>query len=259
MNPLDRIQSYFDDFTTTDKELAIYFINNPHEIVTKTTEHISKEAKTSKAAISRFCKKIGYSGFSEFRYDLSRFLVGHNSELSNEETYKNSIEAITSLYSSYIDQINQNLDNEILTSLANAFHNAKRVKIIGINRSFNSANQLKLRLSRMGYDSEAIQDGEVITDSLNIINEDCMFIIFTTTDNTHFYSSCLNNVEKNNGKIVCITMNKNLSFQKKCDFFITLPRISKDSSLSFLDDQPIFMIFIEILLNYIARTEKQLD
>ena len=254
MNPLDRIQSYYEDFTSTDRELAIYFINNPHTLVTKTTDFISKETKTSKAAISRFCKKIGYSGYSEFRYDLSRFLVGHNSELDIETTYNDSIEAITHIYSSYIEQINQFIDNETMTKLAKDFLNAKHVKIIGINRSFNSANQLKLRLLRMGYDSDAICDDQTISDTLNIMNKDYFVLVFTTTDNTRFYSQNLKELEKNGGKLAVVTMNRNLPIQKKCDYYITLPRISKDSSMSFLDDQPIFMIFIEILLNYIART-----
>lgn len=254
MNPLDRIQSYYEEFTATDRELAIYFINNPHTLVTKTADFISKETKTSKAAISRFCKKIGYSGYSEFRYDLSRFLVGHNSELDLETTYSNSIEAITSIYSSYVAQINQYIDDSTMTKLAKDFLNAKYVKVVGINRSYNSANQLKLRLLRMGYDSEAISDEQTIGDTLNIMNKDYFILVFTTTDNTRLYSQLLKGLEKNGGKLVVVTMNRNLPIQKECDYYITLPRISKDSSMSFLDDQPIFMIFIEILLNYIART-----
>ena len=253
MNPLDRIQSYYDEFTSTDKELAIYFINNPHEIVTKTTDYISKEAKTSEAAISRFCQKIGYSGFSELRYDLSRFLVSRNAEISREVEHKNTIESISDLYINYINQLNNYLNEDILQNLSKDFLKAKKVKIIGLNRSFNSANQFKQRLNRLGYDCEAINDSQGVNDVFNIMNEEYLFLIFTTTDNMHFYAPLINSLDKNGGKLACITMNQNLTFKKKCDYFITLPRISKDSSMSFLDDQPLFMIFIEILLNYIVK------
>jgi len=253
MNPLDRIQSYYDDFTSTDKELAIYFINNPHEVVTKNTDYISKETKTSKAAISRFCQKIGYSGFSEFRYDLSRFLVSRNDETSIEIEHKNAIESISDLYVNYINQLNNYLNDEVLQNLSKDFLEAKKIKIIGLNRSFNSANQFKQRLNRLGYDCEAINDIQGINDVMNLINKEYFIIMFTTTDNMHFYSPLINSLDKNGGKLVCITMNQNLTFKKKCDYFITLPRISKDSSMSFLDDQPLFMVFIEILLNYIVK------
>ena len=257
MNPLDKITAYYSELTATDKELAFYFTLNPHDVVTKNTEIIAREAKTSKAAISRFCKKIGFSGYSEFRYELSRFLVSRNDQVENEEE-KDPITAITDLYSEYILDIRNYVTAEQFNALAKDFLCHQKVKLIGLNRSFNSACQLRQRLLRMGYDnSEAIDDHESMNDIFNLMDKDYLLVIFTTTDNTRTFSSVLSGLEKSGGKLAVITMNRNLPFRKNCDHFIVLPRISKDSNMSFLDDQALFLVFIEILLNFIAKNHNK--
>ncbi len=257
MNPLDKINAYYPELTATDRELALYFTANPHDVVTKNTEIIAREAKTSKAAISRFCKKIGFSGYSEFRYELSRFLVSRNDQVENEEE-KDPITSITDLYSDYIKDIRNYVTADQFNALAVDFLKTPKIKILGMNRSFNSAAQLRQRLLRMGYDnSEAVGDRDSMNDIFNLMDKDYLLVIFTTTDNTRTYTPVLSGLEKNGGKLAVITMNRNLPFRKNCDHFIVLPRISKDSNMSFLDDQALFMVFIEILLNFIAKTHKQ--
>ncbi|MBQ1878342.1 MAG: MurR/RpiR family transcriptional regulator [Erysipelotrichaceae bacterium] len=253
MNPLYKITAYYSELTATDKELALYFAANPHDVVTKNTEIIAREAKTSKAAISRFCKKIGFSGYSEFRYELSRFLVSRNDQVENEEE-KDPITAITDLYSDYIRDIKNYVTSDQFNALASDFLACPKVKIMGMNRSFNSACQLRQRLLRMGYDnSEAVGDRDSMNDIFNLMDNDYLLIIFTTTDNMRVYSPVLSGLDKNGGKLAVITINRNLPFRKNCDHFIVLPRISKDSNMSFLDDQALFLVFIEILLNFIAK------
>ena len=66
MNPLDRIQSNFENFTKTEQEIAIYIINHPLETARKNINTIAKSAHSSKSALIRFSQKIGYSAFAEF-------------------------------------------------------------------------------------------------------------------------------------------------------------------------------------------------
>ncbi|GKS55157.1 hypothetical protein EMLAB_17720 [Enterococcus mundtii] len=55
-------------FTTNEKRIADYLRMNLEAAVYMTIEELAKETYTSHSAIIRFCKKIGYSGFKEFRF-----------------------------------------------------------------------------------------------------------------------------------------------------------------------------------------------
>ena len=250
-NPLDRIQSYFPDFTKTDKELAVYFINNPRNAITTPISDIVKETKTSKAALSRFAQKLGYSGFSEFRYDVSRSLIGGDEDIVEEK--KITAGSIIDKYIEYIGQLKEVSSQPQLEHIAEMFLSSNRIKIFGMNRSFNSALQFKQRLARMGFDSEASSDTVVMTDCAGILNASDLVFIYTTTDNTKTFANITKELKTHGCKIVCITANQNLSFKKLCDEFVVVPRISRDSYFSFLDDQPLFMIYSELMLEAIAR------
>ena len=66
------------------------------------------------------------------------------------------------------------------------------------------------------------------------------------------YNPIVTNLAENQCSVFCFTMSQALPFKKKCEKYIVLPRISRDSNISFLDDQAVFMVFIEILMNRIA-------
>ena len=66
-NPLDRIQSYYDELTNKDKEIAFYIINNPRDAARSSIDATAKMAGTSKSALVRFANRIGYSGYAELK------------------------------------------------------------------------------------------------------------------------------------------------------------------------------------------------
>lgn len=248
-NPIDKIQSYYDDLTKTDKDIAVYIINNPRDVVTQSLDYLSKKTGASKSAMSRFAQRIGYNGFTEFKYDLARFMVSSSS--GDEDEPHDPIEVITRTYSDYILRLSDTIDRRQIERIADLLADAYTIKILGINRSGNAANQLKQRLTRIGFSNISSEcDTAVIGDLLNSSKKEDVLVVFSTTDNTRFYS---NNFKDVKAKIVFITANPNLPVRKKCDEYVTIPRISRDSYASFLDDQAIFLVLIEILIEAMVR------
>ena len=197
-NPLDRIQSYYDELTNKDKDIAIYIINNPKDACRTSIDAVAKMAGTSKSALVRFTNRIGYSGFAELKYDLSRFLVSSNSGPEDEDT--DPIRTICETYASYISRI---------------------------NRTFNSALQMRQRLGKIGIDAEAVSDSTQIRDFIDICGpEDCV-VIFTIADNSGIYKPIVTLFAENKCPVICFTMSQALPFKKKCDKYIVLPRISR--------------------------------
>jgi DNA-binding MurR/RpiR family transcriptional regulator len=249
-NPLDRIQSYYDELTNKDKDIAVYIINNPKDACRSSIDGVAKRAGTSKSALVRFANRIGYSGFAELKYDLSRFLVSANS--GTDEENKDPVRSICDTYASYISRMAEAIDPADLDAIAAVLIKARRIKIFGFNRTFNSAMQMRQRLAKIGIDAEAVADTTLMTDYEDICTPDDCVIVFTISDNGGFYKPIVTAIADNRCPVFCFTMSQALPFKKKCEKYIVLPRISRDSSISFLDDQAVFMVFIEILMNNIA-------
>jgi Transcriptional regulators len=79
-----------------------------------------------------------------------------------------------------------------------------------------------------------------------------LVILFTIHDSVR-YDKYVKQCKERGCTVVCVTMTQDLTYRKLCDTYVVLPRISRDSKVSFLDDQPLFMIYIEILLAEIAK------
>lgn len=251
-NPLDQMQSYYDDFTKTDKDIAVYILNHSQTAATISTDDLAKTIHVSKSALSRFAKRIGYSGFIEFRYTLSRFIVSENAVGGTADENGDALHTIIGSYQNYLTQMEEHCDARMIQKIAKAVVRADNIKIVGLNRTFNSALQMKQRLGRMGFDSEAINDLITLADATAIVGKKDLVILFTIHDSGH-YDRYVKQCEEKGCHVICITMMQDLPYKKLCDTYVVLPRISRDSKLSFLDDQPLFMIYIEVLLAEIAK------
>lgn len=62
------IESYYDNFTIVEKTIADFFISNKEE-ADFSSKAISARLYISEASLSRFAKKLGYSGYREFIYN----------------------------------------------------------------------------------------------------------------------------------------------------------------------------------------------
>lgn len=256
MNALDRIQKNYESFTKTEQEIAIYILNHPLEIARKPIIDVAESSHTSKTALIRFTQKIGYSGFSEFRFDLSRSLIRSTEQ---EENIKSDsiINAIGDAYISCIQQLKTSILQEDLDIIAKKMISARRIKILGYDRTFIPAMQLRRRLAKIGYDAEAIDDIALMKDMPEILNQDDLIILFTIQDTAKTYHTIIQEAHVSSVPTICFTMAKTLSFKKFCETYIVLPHITNTTEYSFLDNQAIFLIVIEMLLETLAHASQK--
>lgn len=252
MGPIERLELNKNNLTKSEIEIMEYIKKNPMDIVQFSIIQIAEKANTSKSAVIRLCQKIGYDGFSEFKFDMSRYLVSNNQNNIKDKN-ETSINAITSNYIEYISKINTSITLEEVHALAEKINSSNRVKILGINRTGLSANQLRMRLSKIGIDAESITDSVLMRDAITLLKKGDLCIIFSITGNTSPYIECAKSLSDTGCTLVLITMNPKSIISKECDSIIRLPLISKQSGSKFLDDQVIFFVFIEIILAELAN------
>lgn len=65
-----RIKGVYDSLKTAEKNIADYVLQYPEETIHSTMEELAEKSNSSYATIFRFCKKIGFSGYKEFKDSL---------------------------------------------------------------------------------------------------------------------------------------------------------------------------------------------
>ena len=249
MNPLEKLDFYKNLYTKKDYNIYEYIKKHPNSITRFNVEMLAKEIPASKAAIIRFSKKIGYNGFSEFKFEMTRYIVSGGRE--NENETMDTIQSITSLYAGFIRQINETISLDDVSFIAKKIANARYVKIFGQNRSYTAAMQFRHRLAKIGYDAEAIRGLILFDQVIDYLEKDDLIIFFTTQARTKFYKNHVKKARKAGITIIIISCAQTILLNE-ASYSIVLPSISDASESSFLDNQALFFVFIEILLAEIA-------
>lgn len=80
----DIIRKHYSKLGDLDKEIIYYILNNKREVSNMSIVDLAKEVHASKSTVLRLTKKIGFSGYSEFRYYLKQINDTNNNELKNK-------------------------------------------------------------------------------------------------------------------------------------------------------------------------------
>lgn len=245
MNPLASMQTSMKEFTKKEKLIADYILQDPQRTIQLSAEELATLASSSKSAYIRMCQKMGFEGYRDFRFSMSRYLVS----TSSKENEENPMQEILSTYSEYILNIAQTIQKKDVHDLAQRMMKAKRIKIFGNNRTGLSAKQLRMRLTKIGIDAEAVTDSVIMRDLVEVLDEDDLCIIFSIKAMPSFY----NFLSDMRCQSILLTMTPKSPLHKEVDKVLTFPYISRSTAESFLDDQAIFFVFIEVLLNELSR------
>ena len=253
MNPLERLEKEFPNLTRSEQAITEYILKNPMTVIRYSLTQIAREARTSNTAVIRLCQKLGYQGFSEFKFSLSRAALSDTkkNDSPEEDEGKDSMSAIVSQYVTYLNQMAAETDMDIVRQIASLMCRTPRLAVMGYNRTGFSASQLSYRLSRMGMANYLVTDQVVMQDYMEIFGPGDVCIIFSISLKT--YKETVQRLKKNGATVVLFTMNGTTPLKKNCDYFVCLPQISYNRRMGFLDDQTLFFVFIEVLLSETAR------
>lgn len=212
---------------------------------------MSKEIKVTKTTILRFCQKMGYSGYIEFKYDCVKYVNSLNNAENIVDRKSNKIINIGKIYTDTINLMHYTLNDEIMKKLVTLIKGARRVRCIGEINSAVTCLQLKYALAMYGIDAEVLSSPAEVKAVDLVANEEDFILMISVTGKSDTVKEALALQENNRCKIALVTMNAQSHLETEVDAFILLPSVATLKNKSLLDSVPIFSIFVEILLHYI--------
>ena len=251
MNPIELLEQKYPQLTRSEQMIADFIVQNPLVVIRYSLTDVAKKAKTSNTAIIRLCQKLGYHGFSEFKFSMSRTALSSSGAEDPESAPSDT--PMASIVSQYVQRLNQmaaQTDRQEVARVASLICQARHLVIMGFNRTGFSASQLSYRLSKLGVANHLLTDRVLMQDYMEIVDSRDVCVIFSIS--TDRYKEIVQRLKKNGATLVLITMNAASPLKKFADHFLCLPQISYTTKMGFLDDQALFFVFIEVLLNEVA-------
>ncbi len=248
MNILEKINNNISNFTVGERLVADYVTKYPVDVIRYSAEALAERCNTSRSNVVRLCKKLGYNGFSEFKYEMNRYMnTPHASAKTPASADSENLHSVYKKYLNCFGQLETLYNSTQLKEIAETILNAKRIIILGHYHSFFSAQQLAFRLNRCRIDAHALNDLNSMEALGEILTREDAVIIFSISGGK-VYHDIVTSCHKSGAKIILITMTENPPIAKYTDVKIVLPCITRLYSESILDDAPTFYFFIELLI-----------
>lgn len=256
MNVLEKMQLASTSFTKTDLQIYDYIVGHPSETVHLNIQEIADEVKVSKSAMLRFTQKIGYSGFSEFKYEFSRYVHSGNSH-PYDITYQSKYEEIVNIYEKTIAFLMNTVEEKQIKAFITSMLHANRIKIFGINSTGLSVKQMRNRFHKIAFDAEAVTDPVLIPEIALQGKPGDLHIFFSTTGNTAVMQEAIKNAVSKQIETALITMNDKSKMLEYAEHTFILPNTKMIMADYYLDLQALNYIFIEIIISYLGEQLEQ--
>lgn len=200
MRYISIIQSFYPSLSKGEKKIADYVIAEKDQIIYQTLQEISKCIGVGEATIVRFCHKIGFEGFHDFKLSVAK-------EIPNSTTEEgvHYVDYITMNLQNAITSTKQILNKEKIEAAADLILSAKRVFFYGVGTSSNAALDMQSRLLRYGKTSTVVSDAHFQAMTSSVLGEEDLVIAFSLSGYTQDIVESLSIAKENGVKIITIT------------------------------------------------------
>lgn len=161
-NALLHIRGTYPALRPSEKRVAQVILSDPREAVHYSITQLAEKAEVSDATVVKFCKRLGYKGYQEFKIMLAQDVAVKPQLIHGEVEPGNDVqtikEKIFQANISALQETAQVLETEALERAVQALANAGEIHFYGVGASGIVALDAEQKFSRIGLRTSAFLD-----------------------------------------------------------------------------------------------------
>ena len=249
MDVLQEMQKRQDELTDSERKVYDIVFQDPTEICSSTTMQIAARHHISQSSISRFCQKLGYGSFSEFRMALYLSTQIDVSPMAEEESGKD----LAYWMSQMVLDVRDALPETVLKPLVKRLMTSAHIYLSGSAYSSIPAQLLALQMTLSSLPASFVPHGSE-TAALHGITSRDTYILFSAGNPTHAdLLDAANEVSpQKRPYIILVTLTPRHPLRKKADQVICLPSWATLHYPMAVDITFTTNVFCNLLLHYLS-------
>lgn len=165
-DPLIRIRADLDSYSAAHRQVGKVFLDAPDWLIRANIEAIARLAEVSARTVIRFCRALGFDGFSDFKLRLAQSLaVGTpflHRTISGSDSVASILHKILFGAAAVLTGLEKQLDASAIEAAIGKIASARRVECYGVGATSTFlANNAQARFSRLGLASNAYFDAHL--------------------------------------------------------------------------------------------------
>lgn len=240
LNLSNRISQNYSLLSKKEKNIADYVLARQEDIDQLSIQHLAAAVGTSNATITRFCHKLNYRSFAEFKSKL--FQEQHKKPLGLQVT-----STIADYYSQLIQSSAELIETDALNDLIEQIKSAKRILICGLGSSGLTATEFKYQLMRMNFNVDAITDPHMMLMNATLLGENDLLIGISNSGETSAVSEACVVAKKEKANIFSITNRNHTTLTELSDGVLFTSGVHSIPDERFINSQLAIHFIIDII------------
>ncbi|GIN69971.1 N-acetylmannosamine kinase [Bacillus sp. J14TS2] len=260
IHPEVMISSIYHSLTKSEQKVADLLKTRMNDSVYWSVSDLAEYANVGETTVIRFCRKLGYKGYQDFKLAVAQNKVETNSQEFGEITESDSLEVlaqkITAENIATIQNTLKTIQQSEFEQAGKEIIQSNKLYLFGVGASGLMAQQAQYRFMRIGFNAESATDSHIIAMNSALAKKGEVIIGISTSGSTKDLVDALKIAKENGAFIICITKHFKSPITKFGD--IVLLTSTKESPLhgGAFSSSISQMHVLDILTRYIEIQEK---
>lgn len=225
---LERIAALQASLTKTEKRIAEHILQDPELLNNCSLAEIAKNIKVGEATVIRFCRTLGFKGFSDFKMDFVIELATQeqsittllDTDISNDDEPELVANKIQIALNKVISETINLLDFNVLEQVVKEVRLAKRIFLYGVGSSGLVAEWAKNKLMRIGIQVDATSDNHFMYMQASLMRKGDVVIGLSHSGQSAETTHALAISRKAGATTIAITHNSRSPITKEADYVL---------------------------------------
>ncbi|MBQ1417110.1 MAG: MurR/RpiR family transcriptional regulator [Selenomonas sp.] len=203
------LRSVYDDLTKSEKKIAQYISVHAPDIMGQTVAELARNTDSSEITISRFCKKLGFSGLQGLKIALAAELSAAGED-GFQDIHRGDTEGEIAgkIFRNITDGLQDTLkilDFNLIKRAVQMLAGARLVAIYGFGNSATVCRDLSTRFLRFGIAVQAFDDAHLQVTSAALLSPADVVVAVSHSGATKDILSSVAIAKNNGAKVIAIT------------------------------------------------------
>lgn len=177
---------YETHFSYNERDVIKFIEEEKEKIENYSTTYIADKTDTTPSTLVRIAKKLGYSGWNDFKKAYLkeiRYLNSHfnnidaNTPFDEDDSFIHIAHKIGQLHQESVEDTLSLINPDTLQKAVNILLKSKRIHVMAITNLCYAAEELVFKFRRIGVDARTYTDGHLLPEALMIPNDDCCIFV----------------------------------------------------------------------------------
>ncbi len=263
MKSMVTLHELMDSFSTAEKRVANYFIEERENLLNQTINDVADACSTSKTTVVRLCKLIGFNGYKDFLMALSVDIAKNSNSARAYEDIIQSEDLLTA-----IDQVSQRniaaientmrmVSGENLEKTVELLNKAKRIDFYGQGSSGIVAMDAQSKFTRIGKYSSTSIDPHVQVVLASTLKKGDVAVLFSYSGETKDTLQTCDVCNETGATTIVVTKYAPNSLEKKGDIKLSIASSEPNIRTGAMASRIGMLNVVDVLFSVVAALEYQ--